>query len=106
MVVPIGYDHAVVAEVLGDVPLPVGTADTVLTPFIAIDHGIHATTSDFLRSHCLGTPNLATAGRADPPDRRRRRRAARWDQPVNVLIRVVPMVSREFPPRQAPPPAV
>ena len=106
VVVPIGYDHAVVADVLGDVPLPVRTADTVLAPFITSDNGIHATTSDSLRSHSLGTPNLATARRPDPPDRRRRGRAARWDQPVNVLIRVVPMPSREFPPRQAPPPAV
>lgn len=63
VVMPIDYDPAVVAEVLRDVPLPVRTADKVLAPFITIDNRIHATTSDFLRSHCLGSPNLATARR-------------------------------------------
>lgn len=63
VVMPLDYELSIVADSLGDVPLPVETADKILAPFITIDGRIHTTTSDFLRSHCLSNPNLSSVRR-------------------------------------------
>ena len=60
---PVHYDPAAVARALGEPALPLDAADHVLAPFITIDGRIHATTSNFLRHHTLGSPNLSTARR-------------------------------------------
>lgn len=60
---PIVYDPDIVARALDEPALPVDVSDRVLAPFITIDGRINVTTSNFLRHHTLGTPNLATARR-------------------------------------------
>jgi site-specific recombinase XerD len=63
VIMPIAYDETIVTSVIGDRLLPVKSADRVLAPFITINGRIHTTTSDFLRSHCMSSPNLTSARR-------------------------------------------
>jgi integrase len=60
---PVDYDADLVAAAIGEDPLPIRADDRVLAPFITVDGRVHTTTSNFLRHHCLGRPNLATATR-------------------------------------------
>lgn len=60
---PVNYDSAVVARALGEPALPLDDTNHVLAPFITVEGRIHTTTSNFLRHHTLGSPNLSTARR-------------------------------------------
>jgi hypothetical protein len=63
VVVPLVFDPAVVAEVLGDEPLALDLTDRVLAPYLTIDGRIHGPTSDFLRYFTRARPNPASCDR-------------------------------------------
>jgi integrase len=54
-------DSDLLAEALGEAPLPVVDADRVAAPWITINGRIHAPSSYFLWHHCRAAPNLKTA---------------------------------------------